>query len=55
MFSEGKTLATNGVWEGRVEMLESSALKEAREDSGVRISPASDNTSVLMSTYGPSQ
>jgi hypothetical protein len=36
------------------QLKESLALEEAREDSGVRVSPASDGTSALMSTFGPS-
>ncbi|KAM0885146.1 hypothetical protein ACQ4PT_030534 [Festuca glaucescens] len=36
------------------QLKDSLALEEAREDCGVRVSPASDSTTALMSTFGPS-
>jgi hypothetical protein len=36
------------------QLKDSLALEEAREDSGVRVSPASDSSTALMSTFGPS-
>ncbi|XP_051186913.1 LRR receptor-like serine/threonine-protein kinase IOS1 isoform X1 [Lolium perenne] len=35
------------------QLKDSLALEEAREDSGIRVSPASDSTTALMSTSGP--